>query len=360
MTQHSLEQMPLAATRKELDREAFVVARAMDLMNKEIISLARQLEARKINQLIILGSGDSFFIGIAARQAFHAYAHITVTALQALEFACYGYPNLDQHCAIVLISSSARQSIIWDALDRAIETPAFVIGLTDNVEACNPIVQKSHAVITPRAEKIGWPTQTTAAALSTLLLLAVEWGLARRVLTIPEYEEMRAHLFSLPEKMQTALEDSRLFARTIAAEKFEKPAFTIIASGPNDGIALMASALLAEGPQRIGLPLPLEEFHHSLRTYTLHPGDPVILIATHPTCLQRSLDTAKEVQASQASLIGLLSDQTQVIEPYCQFSLNLPYTPEPLSSLLNMVPLQELSIQLAEERIKHGYNRPRL
>lgn len=358
MTELSQEQMPLAATRKELDQEPLVTARVIDSLYADIVQLARKFNERKINQVLIIGSGDSYSVGLAARHAFHTYTHIGITVLQALEFTYYGYPNIDEHTAILVISSSGRKSIIWDALDRAVTTPALIIGITDNTEQSNPILQKADTVLLPHSEKIGWPTQTTAAALSVLLLMAIVWGYQRHNMPLLAYEALIRQLKSLPDKMKTVLEASRSFASQVASKTFKQDTFTIIASGPNDGIAQIGTALLAEGPQRLGLALPLEEFHHSLRQFTLQPGNPVILISTHATCLQRPLDTARVARERDALLVGILGDQTRGLEKYCHYQITIPETPETLSPLLTLVPFQELSIQLAEMRISQGYNRP--
>ncbi len=227
----------------------------IDSLSAEIIGLAQQLEQRQIKHVILLGSGDSYYIGLAARHALQSYTHSTVTVLQALEFACYGYPNIDERYAIIVISSSGRKSVIWDALDRAVDTPAYIIGITDNSEETNPILQKAHTVLLTQAEKIGWPTQTTSAALTALCMLAIEWGFLRRLMTSPQYEELHEQLNSLPFKMKAVLEISRNFASNVAQETIEQSIFTLIASGPNDGVALIGSALLSEGPQRFGLAL---------------------------------------------------------------------------------------------------------
>jgi glucosamine--fructose-6-phosphate aminotransferase (isomerizing) len=190
-------------------------------------------------------------------------------------------------------------------------------------------------------------------------MLAIEWGFLRRLMFTPQYEELQEQLNSLPFKMNAVLEICRNFASNVAQETIEQSIFTLIASGPNEGVALIGSALLSEGPQRFGLALPLEEFHHSLRQYTLQPGNPVILLATHPTCLQRSLETAIVAHDRGAFLIGILGAQTNEIAKFCRHHITIPEGPESLSPLLTLVPLQELSIQLAERRVIQGYNRPR-
>lgn len=358
MTENLLEQMPLAATRRELDQEPAVVARVIATLAGEMTCLAKQMESRRTKQILVIGSGDSYFIGLAARLAFQTCAQIHITVLQALEFACYGHPNVDEHSAIFIISSSGRKSVIWDALERAATTPALIVGITDNAEPSNPIPQKAHVTLLPRSQKAGYPTQTTAAALTLLLMLAVEWGSIMDSISQPSCNELKHQIKLLPEKMNSVLENSHNFAKQIAAETCEQNVFTLIGSGPNEASAHIGSALLAEGPQRFGLALPLEEFHHSLRQYALQPGNPVILIATQPVCLQRSLDTARATRAQNAFLAGIISEQTRDIGDYCHHHLTIPEAPEILSPLLTLIPLQELSIQLAEKRISQGYNRP--
>jgi glucosamine--fructose-6-phosphate aminotransferase (isomerizing) len=123
-------------------------------------------------------------------------------------------------------------------------------------------------------------------------------------------------------------------------------------------VAHVGSALLAEGPQEVGLPLAVEEFHHALRFGTIVPGEPVVLIAPTGQVSRRNLDTAQSVSNWGGQLIAIVDENDEVITPLAETAFILPPVPEPMSPLLALLPLHNLSVQLATHKIAAGYQRP--
>src|SRR5439155_2955199 len=142
-------------------------------------ALAGVLAKRDTREIVLLGSGDSWFAGLACRLAFETYAGLPAEAIQAYEYAAYGRPAFDGRTVAIVISSSGRPTTTWDTLDRALSTPAYILGITDKPYPGNPFQEKSHAALLPGAAKIGWPTQTTTATIALLIDLAIELGRAR-------------------------------------------------------------------------------------------------------------------------------------------------------------------------------------
>ena len=111
-------------------------------LKPQIAQIAQTLADRGVNQVLASGSGDSWFAGQAVRLAWERYAGVVFEPMQAYEYAAYGQPGIDKHTAHFVISSSGRPTTTWDALDRALDTPAYVIGVTDNPSPDNPFVTK--------------------------------------------------------------------------------------------------------------------------------------------------------------------------------------------------------------------------
>ncbi|MCB0029303.1 MAG: hypothetical protein KDE28_15415, partial [Anaerolineales bacterium] len=123
-------------------------------------------------------------------------------------------------------------------------------------------------------------------------------------------------------------------------------------------VAQNGSALLAEGPQDAGMPLTVEEFNHALRIGVLAAGDPVVLIAPATATESRCRDTARVVRAWGSRLLPITSGPLADLVDGPD-GLVLPEVAEPFSPLLTLLPLQELSIALAAQKVAAGYERPR-
>jgi glucosamine--fructose-6-phosphate aminotransferase (isomerizing) len=354
--------MPIAATRREVAAQPEIIARVLAEQSTAIRDLAQRLAARKIQRIVVLGSGDSWFAGMACRLAFETYAGLATEALQAYEYAAYGHPSFDERTAAIVISSSGRPTTTWDALDRALATPAYVIGITDNPAEGNPFHQKAHTALIPGAAKVGWPAQTTTATIAVLIHLAIELGRARGHLAQSIADEHIAQLWALPKLMQAVLDQSEPWAEQLARRLLNsnlRRNYTFVGAGPSLGVAYTGMALLAEGPQEAGLAIAVEEFHHGLHIATIAHEDVVVLIAPTGNASHRYVDTAKSVHAWGAELVAIVDTQDAAIRNLAATTLELPDAPEPMTPLLTLLPLHQLSLQLAEQKVAAGHQRPR-
>lgn len=350
--------MPIAATRVEVQAQPEVVARVLHDLRPSVDALAQTLADRQVNLVLASGSGDSWFAAQAVRLAWELYAGLPFEAMQAYEYAAYGRPGVDGHTAHIVISSSGRPTTTWDALDRALDTPAYVIGITDKAAPDNPFVSKPHTALVPGAHKVGWPAQTTTATISLLIDLSVALGLARGHLSADEAAGLRQALDQLPPAMATVLSSATTWAEALAPSLAGKRLYTFVGGGPSYAVAQTGAALMAEGPQEFGLALTAEEFHHGLRIGTLQKGDPVILIAPAGAAEARCRDTAYSVRQWGAQLIPLTTSGTTDLIDNRSEGLILPDVAEPLSPLLTLLPLHALSIALAAQKVAAGYQRP--
>lgn len=350
--------MPLADTRREVGEQPLVLARVLHDLREPVRQLAATLAARQTTHLFLLGSGDSWFAGQAARLAVEQYAGLPAEPLQAYEYAAYGHPGFDAHSAAIVISSSGRPTTTWDALDRALASPAYVVGISDRPYAGNPFVEKPAVALVPGAQKKGLPAQTTTAAIALLIDLAIELGRANGHLTSGQADDHSAELRQMPGRMAQVLADSARVSEALVAGLADCHTYTLIGGGPSLAVAHIGGALLAEGPQRSGLPLPVEEFHHSLRFAVIAKGEPVILIAPTGQVSPRNLDTARSLHNWGARLIAIVDAADAAITPLADTVFTLPVVPEPMSPLLSLLPLHTLALQLGEQSVAAGHQRP--
>ncbi|MEM7345467.1 MAG: SIS domain-containing protein [Chloroflexota bacterium] len=350
--------MPIADTKREVAEQPSVIARVLRELQDTIQETAATLAERNIAQIILLGSGDSWFAGQMVRLALEQYAGMRVEPMQAYEYAAYGCPGIDEKTAVVVISSSGRPTTTWDALDLALKTPAYVIGISDNPYEGNPFIEKPDVALLPNASKKGLPAQTTTATVAILIDLAIELGRANGYLSTKQADDCLVQLRSMPDKMTDVLRESAKVVSTFVETAADKRFFTLVGGGPSYGVACVGSALLAEGPQAVGLPLTVEEFHHGLRFGTIGQDEAVILIAPNGQVNQRNLDTANSVNNWIAKLVAIVDETDETISPLADTTFTVPSVPEPMSPLLTILPLHNLAIQLAEQKMSNGYQRP--
>ena len=69
--------MPIADTRREVAAQPAVIARVLGELHQPIRELAATFVQRDIRRMFLLGSGDSWFAGMAARLALEHYAGVS-------------------------------------------------------------------------------------------------------------------------------------------------------------------------------------------------------------------------------------------------------------------------------------------
>ncbi len=353
--------MPIEDTQAEILAQPIVVAEVLRKCSAVVRALAIDLVRRRMRELLIIGSGDSWFAGLACRLAFERYAGLPTEALQAFEYAAYGRPHSSGQTVAIVISSSGRPTTTWDALDRVLATPAYAVGITDNPYPGNPFSERVHTALIPGASKIGWPTQTTTATIAILLDLAIEIGRGSQTLSTTEADIVSNQLRAIPGLMQNFIDDHSAVIKVIAANMLKsgvRRTYTFVGAGPSLGVAHNGMALLAEGPQEVGIAIAVEEFHHGLHIATIGSEDVVIVIAPHGAADQRYHDTAKSVRAQGAKLIVVVDNDTKYISAFADYTIILPQMPEALTPLLALLPLQLLSLELATQKVAAGYKRP--
>lgn len=352
--------MPISATRREVAAQPEVMLRVLNELSGQVRELAERLAARGTRQILLVGSGDSWFAGMASRLAFERYAGVEAEAVQAYEYAVHGRPGVDAATAVVVISSSGRPTTTWDALDRALATPAYVIGVTDKPYPGNPFRERVATALVPGAEKVGWPAQTTSATVALLTLLAVELGRARQTLDAGAANLLREQLLAIPGAARGVLDAADAWAAGLAPGLLAggRRIYTFVGSGPSLGVAYTGMALLAEGPQEVGIAIAAEEFHHGLHIATIARDDVVVLVAPTGAGSARMLETARSVSAWGARLLAIVDAQGRAIRALAEAAIELPAVPEPLSPLLTLLPLHQLSIQLAAHKVAAGHRRP--
>ena len=354
--------MPISATRREVMAQPEVLTRVLHGLSAQVRELAQLLAGRGTRQILLVGSGDSWFAGMASRIAFEQYAGLEAEAIQAYEYAVHGRPGVDATSALIIISSSGRPTTTWDALDRALLTPAYVVGITDKPYPGNPFRERVHTALVPGAEKVGWPAQTTSATIALLIMLAIELGRARHTLADAEADQLINQLLALPQAMAQTLATSEGWAADLAQRFYSadrRRIYTFVGSGSSLGVAYTGMALLAEGPQEVGIAIAAEEFHHGLHIATIAKDDVVLLIAPTGAGSARMLDTARSVSAWGAHLVAIVDTQDQAIRAFTSLLLELPGVPEAFSPLLTLMPLHQLSIQMSAHKVASGYQRPK-
>jgi fructoselysine-6-P-deglycase FrlB-like protein/sugar/nucleoside kinase (ribokinase family) len=327
-----------------------VIADQLAALDQPLQQLALSLVQAGINNLYIVGCGDSAFAGAAATLAFLKHAGIAAEAVHALDMARYRVRYLPPKSAVLCISYSGE---VGRTIEAAAQARAFghkVIALTGNTSS--PLAKQATDLVAMSVPSLG-STPGTISFLSMLVALfdlALHWGTARG----SNITNARHALEGASALARQTLALSEEPAARLAERLQHRAAIVYIGAGPNDSTVRFGAAKLYEGPQMRGAATNVEEWAHG-EYFIGGDGQPVIVVAPRGAATDRVGEILDELAFINAD-VTLISD-----EPAPGHQNVIPLAaglPEEFSPLLAALPLSLLAFHLARLRAKRSYTLP--
>ena len=161
------------ATGPELFGQTGAVQATLAANHLPLMEIAHRLGAG-FDRLVLVGCGDSLAVMIAARAAFEAMLGIPCEPVQSMEFAYYQAALVGSRTAVIVLSSSGETTRTVEALLVAQHRGAYTVGVTNT--PASTLATEADVALKVEATRVGWPTQSSTAALALLLELAILAG----------------------------------------------------------------------------------------------------------------------------------------------------------------------------------------
>jgi glucosamine--fructose-6-phosphate aminotransferase (isomerizing) len=199
-----------------------------------------------------------------------------------------------------------------------------------------------------RAERKGWPTQASTAALALLCQFALDWAKAagRKPELVDAWQKA---LDAVPQQIADVIATHEPAIRAIAERERDRSIYLYAAGGPAYAGAMFGAAKLKECSPDQGIAIPLEEFHHY---NTQKEGDPLFLIAPAGFSVCRARDTAFEGKRWKGQIYSIVTETETMLDPYSNEVLRLPAMPESLAPLVYSVPVQLFAYHVAMAKFR--------
>src|SRR5258705_3352984 len=182
------------ATWGELADQPGAVRRTWAANEQSLGAAAEAIAARRIDRAYLVGAGDSYAVMIAGRLALQTALGIPIEAVQSLEFAYYQQPVLTARTLVIALSSSGETTRTVEAALVAQHAGALTLALTNTTGST--LDTESEHTLRIEATRVGWPTQSSTAALALLLRLAAR------------ITEDESRLDALPDLMARVIEET--------------------------------------------------------------------------------------------------------------------------------------------------------
>jgi glucosamine--fructose-6-phosphate aminotransferase (isomerizing) len=299
---------------------------------------------KEIKRLILIGCGTSWHAGLVAEYLFEDLARVPVEVEYASEFR-YRNPVLYADDLVVAISQSGETADSLAAMDLAKRKGASVFGVCNVVGSSIPRLSDAGAY-THAGPEIGVAsTKAFTAQVTVLALMAVGMAKLRGTMNLVAIKSFFEELEGIPEKIEQALllNDQMI---ELAAQYKDARNFLYLGRGYNFPVALEGALKLKEISYIHAEGYPAAEMKHG-PIALIDEEMPVVVIATNSEHYEKVVSNIQEVKARKGKVIAVVSEGNRDLDKMVDHVIEVPETIEPLSPLINTVPLQLLSYHIA-------------
>lgn len=306
-----------------------------------IRTTAQSIAKTGFTRIVMTGCGDSLAVHEAVRSLMEMMTGVPCEPVQALELAYYQNRFIDAQTLVVGLSSSGWTPRTLEGMLLAKQQGANLLALTNT--AGSAITDISDYTLMIEAQRKGWPTQSSTAAIALLAQLALDIGAAKG-LTDDRITHWQQELDTMPATISKVLETIGSGVETLAHELSGAPMVLFTGAGPSNAAARFGAAKIKECTSGHALAIPLEEFHH----YTsIKPSEPLFIVAPQGPLQSRALDTARRAKVWHGRPFGILDANNTLLADECEKSFVMPPVSEELSSLIYSLPVQVLAVHMA-------------
>ncbi|MFA5785745.1 MAG: glutamine--fructose-6-phosphate transaminase (isomerizing) [Actinomycetota bacterium] len=299
---------------------------------------------KAIDKVFVVAAGTSYHAGLVAKYAIEHWTRVPVEVEMASEFR-YRDPVLGSRTLVVAISQSGETADTLAAGRHARQQGAPLLAVTNVVGST--LARQSDAVLYTRAgPEIGVAaTKTFTAQMVALYVIGLYLAQVKGSLPCEEIAAAVGDLDEIPGHIEGALSragDVRRAAASLAAVK------DVLFMGRHVGypIALEGALKLKEISYIHAEGYPAGEMKHG-PIALIEEGTPVVVVATAGHVYSKMLSNIQEVKARGAHVIAVASEGDTRIGELAAEVLWVPSTPELLSPLVAVIPLQILAYEVA-------------
>lgn len=298
-----------------------------------------------MDKLYIIACGSSYHVGMAAKYTLERLLRKNVEVTLASEFR-YCDPIVTDRTLALVISQSGETIDTLAAMREAKRLGAKVLSIV-NVVGSTIARESDHVLYTWAGPEIA---VATTKAYSTQLALVYLVGLycADLLGTIDprEYSDIIAELMTLPEKIQTIL-DQKERIQYLASIYFNHASIFFIGRNIDYAVGLEGSLKLKEISYIHSEAYAAGELKHGTISL-IEPGTLVVALAGYGQLFEKLMSNVVEVKSRGADVLGLTTEShAAAMGKTVDYAVTVPDTHPMLLPSLEVIPLQLFAYYVA-------------
>ncbi|WP_101671075.1 glutamine--fructose-6-phosphate transaminase (isomerizing) [Bifidobacterium anseris] len=310
---------------------------------------------KAIDKIIVIGCGTASYAGMVAKYAIEHWVRIPVEVELAHEFR-YRDPILTPRTLVVAISQSGETMDTLMALRHAREQGSKVLAICNTQGASIP--RESDAVLYTHAgpEVAVASTKAFVAQITAAYILGLYLAQLKGTVFRDEIHQTLDSLKAMPQKIQWVLDTQPPRVAKAAEQLADANSFLFLGRHVGYPVALEGALKLKEIAYTFTEGFAAGELKHG-PIALVDEGEPVVFIV--PPARGRNILHAKvisgieEVKARGAYIIAVAEEGDKDVERYADIIFWRPQCPTLMSPLVDVVPLQLLAMDIANQK---GYD----
>jgi len=299
-------------------------------------------------RIVIAACGTSWHSALVGEYLFEYLAKTPVEVEYASEFR-YRDPLIGEGDVLLVISQSGETADTIAALREAKAKGALVLGIC-NVVGSTLSRETDAGVFTHAGPEIGVAsTKAFTAQVVVLIMMALEMGFRKGVITKSGFKKYIDELHKIPSKIEYILEHADESIKRMSSLFTYAPNFLYLGRSYNFPVALEGALKLKEISYIHAEGYPAAEMKHG-PIALIDEMMPVVVIAATDHTNDKMISNIEEVKARKGRIISIMNDDNPEVKDLSEFCISLPGTMDCFSPLLTVIPLQLLSYYVAVNR----------
>ena len=311
----------------------------------ELDAIADRLQS--IERVYVVGCGTASYAAHVAAYLLQEWVGLPAVMQIGSEMR-YSAPPIDDRTLVIGVSQSGETADTLAPLKMAAERGATIVVVTNVVGSA--ITREADAVCYLQAgpEIAVASTKAFVTQVLVLQMIALHLAATRRTLSASRIRTFGLALRSLPrlaaETLQLAPQIKKLAQRYARVRDF-----IFIGRGVGVPIAMEGALKLKELSYVHAEGYAAGELKHG-PIALLDPETPLVAVATRGAIYEKVLSNVAEARARSAPVIAIATEGDDQIDRYAQDVIYVPETPEAISPVIAVLPLQLLAYEVAVAR----------
>lgn len=298
----------------------------------------------RCKRIIVIGSGSSYHVAIATRQLMEEMVELPVFVELASDFLDREVP-IFRNDVCIFVSQSGETTNVVEACKYCLQHDALTIAVTNSSDSSLAKLSKFILDINAGIELGITSTKTYTCQFMAMTLLSLHLAHDKRPKS-NRIERIIEELELLPSKVERVLKDTEKYRKTALCMKDEE-SILVMGRGYQQGTCLEGSFKFKEVTSVHSEGIHCGELKHGPLAL-IDDQIPIIMIVMRDCIYDKCCNAIQQVKARGGRPILICENDDMETRKWADIVLSVPKTIDCLSGILTIIPLQLLSVYLAE------------